>query len=121
MLLDTCIVIDVLRNNADAIDFVTSLATKPALSVITATEVIGGCRNVRERRQIDMLLSSYTVLDIDLDVASRAGEYVNQYGKSHSTEPMDAIIAATAAHHGLKLATHNLKHFPMFSGLKRPY
>ena len=34
---------------------------------------------------------------------------------------MDAIIAATAEHHGLRLATLNVKHFPMFPKLKRAY
>jgi len=32
-----------------------------------------------------------------------------------------AYIAATAEHHGLKLATLNVKHFPMFPKLKRAY
>jgi predicted nucleic acid-binding protein len=121
MLLDTCIVIDVLRNNEKAVTFVTSLRAKPSLSAVTATEIIGGCKNVRERRHIDHLLATYRVLDLDLGVATRAGEYVRQFGKSHATEPIDALIAATAAHHDLPLATHNLKHFPMFPGLKRPY
>ena len=34
---------------------------------------------------------------------------------------MDALIAATAKAHGLPLATLNIKHFPMFDGLTRPY
>ena len=33
----------------------------------------------------------------------------------------DAVIAATAMHHGLELVTLNLKHFPMFPDLQRPY
>jgi predicted nucleic acid-binding protein len=31
------------------------------------------------------------------------------------------MIAATAAEHGHELATLNLRHFPMISGLQSPY
>ena len=31
------------------------------------------------------------------------------------------LIAATAEHHGLDLATLNVKHFPMFKRLKAAY
>jgi predicted nucleic acid-binding protein len=121
MLLDTCIVIDLLRGRDAAADFVGGLAGAPAVSAITATEIIAGCRNAKERRQIDQLFSQYTVLDVDLEIASLAGEFVRQYGPGHATDPIDAVIAATAKIRDLPLATLNLKHFPMFSGLKRPY
>jgi predicted nucleic acid-binding protein len=121
MLIDTCILIDILRNNEKAVAFVTGLRAKPSLSVMTATEIIAGCKNVRERRHIDHILNTYRVFDIDLAVATLAGNYVRQFGKSHATDAIDAIIAATAAHHDVQLVTHNLKHFPMFPGLKRPY
>jgi predicted nucleic acid-binding protein len=121
MLLDTCIIIDVLRNSEKAVEFVTNLRAKPSLSAVTATEIIGGCKSVRERRHIDQLLSTYRVFDLDLGVASLAGEYVQKFGRSHGTEPIDALIAATAAINNTPLVTHNLKHFPMFPGLKRPY
>ena len=121
MLLDTCIVIDVLRGREAAFEFVNGLADAPSLSAITATELIAGVRNVRERRRIERLLDVYVVHDIGLDIASLAGDYVRQYGASHGVDPIDALIAATAKTHDLDLATRNLKHFPMFKGLKRPY
>jgi len=121
MLLDTCIMIDVLRGKAAAFDFVSSLENAPALSAVTVTELVAGCRNVKERREIDRLLSHYVIHDINRDVASLAGDYVRQYGRSHGTDPIDALIAATAKAMSLPLATLNLKHFPMFAGLTRPY
>jgi predicted nucleic acid-binding protein len=39
MLLDTCIIIDVLRGKAAAFDFVSSLENAPALSVVTITDL----------------------------------------------------------------------------------
>lgn len=121
MLLDTSIVIDMLRGRDSAIGFVSSLPDRPSLSVITATEIIAGCRNAQERRQIDRLLRTYAIYDIDLTIASMAGDYVRQYGPSHGVDPVDALIAATAKAAGIPLATLNLKHFPMFENLRRPY
>ena len=121
MLLDSCIVIDVLRGREAALAFVSGLADAPSLSAITATELIAGIRSARERRQIERLLEVYTVHDIGLEIASLAGDYVRQYGPSHGVDPIDALIAATAMTRGLHLATLDLEHFPMFQGLKRPY
>ncbi|GIX28524.1 MAG: ribonuclease VapC10 [Burkholderiales bacterium] len=121
MLLDTCIVIDVLRGREAALAFVNGLPEAPSLSAITATGLIAGVRNARERRQIERLLEVYKIHDIGLETASLAGDYVRQYGPSHGVDPIDALIAATAKSANLQLATLNLKHFPMFKGLKRPY
>ena len=121
MLLDTCVVIDVLRGRDAAIEFVSALPRAPAVSAITATEVIAGCRSSNEQRQVDQLLSHYTVIDLNLEIASLAADYARQYGPSHATDPIDAVIAATAKVRMLSLATLNLKHFPMVPGLKRPY
>ena len=118
MLLDACIVIDVLRGKDAALAFGTGLAETPALTV---TELVAGCRNVKEGRQIDRLLSHYVLHDIGRDIASLAGDYIRRFGPSHGTDPIDALIAATARTHSLSLATLNLKHFPMFAGLTRPY
>ena len=120
-LLDTCILIDVLRGRESAVDFIDALSDRPALSVITATELVAGVRTTAERRHIDRLLETYVVVDIDLEVAKLAGEYVRQYGRSHSVDPIDALIAATAKASGADFATLNIKHFPMFAGLEPPY
>ncbi|MGK2925044.1 MAG: type II toxin-antitoxin system VapC family toxin [Lysobacterales bacterium] len=121
MLLDTCIVIDVLRGRQAALSFVDGLADAPSLSVITATELVAGLRNTQERRVIERLLEVYTIHDIDLEIASLAGDYVRQYGPSQGVDPIDALIAATVNARGLELVTLNLKHFPMIKELKRPY
>jgi predicted nucleic acid-binding protein len=121
MLLDTCVVIDVLRGVDNAVRFVTALSAPPAVSAVTATELIAGVRNTAERRTIDRLLQVYTVYDIDRDTAVLAGEYVRQYGPARGVDPLDAMIAATATTRAVRLATRNLKHFPMMKGLTRPY
>ena len=104
--------IDLLRGKDTAFAFVSSLQNTPALSVVTVMEFVAGCRSVKERRQIDRLHSHYVIHDIDRDVASLAGDYIRQYGPSHGTDPIDALLAATAKTRGLSLATLNIKHFP---------
>jgi predicted nucleic acid-binding protein len=121
MLLDSCIMIDVLRGREAALAFVNGLPEAPSLSVITATELIAGVRNARERRQVERMLAVYVTHDIGLEIASLAGDYLRQYGRSHGIDLIDTLIAATAKTSGLALATLNLKHFPMFKGLRRPY
>ena len=50
-----------------------------------------------------------------------AGKLVKQYRLSHSVEIPDAIIAATSLLSDMELNTLNIKHYPMFRGLKPPY
>jgi hypothetical protein len=121
MLLDTCIVIDVLRGREAVLDYVSGLGEPPSLCAITATELVAGIRNAQERRHIARLLEVYVIHEIGLETACLAGDYVREYGPSHGVDPMDALIAATAKTRDLELATLNLKHFPMFKDLKRSY
>jgi predicted nucleic acid-binding protein len=89
--------------------------------VASTLELYAGVRNRREEQQTEQLLSQATLLSITQDIAKRAGIFVRLYQTSHSTGAIDAIIAATAEHHGLRLATLHVKHFPMFPKLKRAY
>lgn len=121
MLLDTCILINLLRGRSSAGEFIKDLPVPPSISAVTATELIAGVRGAKEREAIDRLLAAYDVKSIDTKTAVLAGEYVRQYGPSHSTDPIDALIAATAKRFAIPLATLNVKHFPMFDDLARAY
>jgi predicted nucleic acid-binding protein len=120
-LLDTTVLVDLLRKNAAAVAWLRSTTGKPAVSVISLTELYAGARSRREEQELLALERSFRILNLDRDIAVRAGVFVRLYGASHNIDDPDAIIAATADHHGLALATLNVKHFPMFPKLKRPY
>jgi predicted nucleic acid-binding protein len=121
LLLDTNILIEFLRARQEALQLLGALTEKPTMSVASAFELYAGVANRREEQQIERLLAQAKLLPITADIARRAGVLVRVYQPSHSIEAIDAIIAATAEHHGLRLATLNVKHFPMFPKLKRPY
>lgn len=121
VLLDTSVVIDVLRAHPAAAAYVKSLGSVPICSEITRVEVVRGLRS----RQRDTAQALFRALDwaiLDEVIAQRAGELGRIYRRSHQgLSSVDLVIAATAQETGLPLATMNLKHFPMFKGLHRPY
>lgn len=121
MLLDTCIVIDWLRGEAPAGGFISSLAGKPSVSVITLTEVFTGLRSQRAETNARTFFSRCEVRLLSPAIAEAAGMHLRHYRASHGTDLADALIAATAEHHGLELATLNVKHFPMFRKLRPAY
>lgn len=121
MLFDTAILIDYLRGIEAARDLFESDGKKPNVSVASVLELYAGLRNRREEQRTEQLLSQATLLPVSQDIAKRAGVFVRVYEPSHGIGSIDAIIAATAEHHELRLATLNTKHFPMFPKLKRAY
>lgn len=55
-------------------------------------------------------------------IAYRAGEHRRAYRGSHQDiSTPDFLIAATAEVIGASLATLNVRHFPMFPGLRPPF
>jgi predicted nucleic acid-binding protein len=121
VLLDSCIAIDLLRGKPEAERFVTSLTSAPSFSVVSVMELEAGVRGEAEARQMALLLSSWRILEVDRRVATLAGGWLRTFARSHGLSAADALIGATAATHGLPLGTLNLKHFPMFNELERPY
>lgn len=120
-LIDTNILIDFIRDRDQALDFLRTVGARPAISVVTIMELTTGAKSRREEDRISKLEQRLHVLNVTPDVARIAGEHVKHYRASHGLDDLDAIIAATAEHHGLKLATLNVKHFPMFARLKPAY
>ncbi len=66
-----------------------------------------------EQRILNDLFAAMTCIPIDAEVGRKAGDYMRQFAKSHHLELADALIAATASIHKLKLWTRNRRHYPM--------
>ncbi|MFL5776496.1 MAG: type II toxin-antitoxin system VapC family toxin [Chloroflexota bacterium] len=121
VLLDTSIVIDLLRGALPALDYARNLAETPTCSEITRVEVVRGLRS-GERRATERLLGAVRWVPVDEAIARRAGEVGRRYRRSHrGLATADLIIAATALELDLALATLNVRHFPMLPGLAAPY
>jgi len=60
--------------------------------------------------------------EVSEQVAWRAATLMREYRRSHTRIGLgDYLIAATALTEGLELATLNVRHYPMFPGLARPF
>jgi predicted nucleic acid-binding protein len=92
-----------------------------AISVVSLTEIAGGMPSP-ERREVVRLLGSMQRSEVSDQVARRAATLMRQYRRSRSAIGLgDYPIAATALTEGLELATLNIRHYPMFPGLARPF
>lgn len=123
-LLDTSILVDLLRGSASARRWIDSLdATDRMISVVTAAELVAGCRNQREQRAVERELALYATAWLDESISQSALDLYRRFHLSHGVGFLDCLIAATALKHGMRLASLNLKHFRAFPGLQseRPY
>jgi predicted nucleic acid-binding protein len=110
-----------LRDDTAAMGFVLR-QNKPLICSVTLLELYKGFRSKREETAAERMVSGLANVPLDhQDIWRRAGQHLKHYGPSQGLDEMDALIAATAEHHGLKLATLNVKHFPMLKGLRRAY
>ena len=68
-LIDTDVMIDLSRGNADAANYLDSLSD-PAISIVTAQELIVGARDKRDLYAIDSLVSTYRRFTLTQRLAS---------------------------------------------------
>ncbi len=95
------------------------------MSVVTASELLVGVEraNTAERRAqraafVENLLSNIPVLDFSLPVVRTHARMLAALSRNATAGAHDALIAATAVHHGYALLTRNVADFKMFAGLK---
>ncbi|MEC4983932.1 MAG: PIN domain-containing protein [Oscillatoria sp. PMC 1068.18] len=106
-LLDSVILIDHFNNITAATDYLKKVQGKCAISVITRAEVLAGFDSP-EREIAAKFLDSFSLLGIDLTIADLAAVLRRQ----EKWKLPDAIQAALAKAHSLKLVTRNTKDFP---------
>ena len=95
------------------------------MSAITASELLVGVEraNTAERRAlrgafVENLLAAIPVLEFSMPVARTHARMVAALPKNVTVGAHDALIAATAVHHGFALLTRNVVDFRLFAGLQ---
>ncbi|MGQ0617884.1 MAG: type II toxin-antitoxin system VapC family toxin [Acidimicrobiia bacterium] len=120
-MLDTTVLIDHLRRDRAATQFLVALSAVPWCSELTRVEVTRGLRSA-ERADAERLFAQLGWMPVTERLARAAGELGRRFRRSHTgISTVDLVIAATATDLGLPVATQNVGHFPMFRGLRPPY
>ncbi|GIU98123.1 MAG: ribonuclease VapC [Actinomycetota bacterium] len=121
---DTTVAVDHLRGLAPATRLLTELAADGdtlAASEITRFELLAGARQ-SELRALEAFFSALVWVPIDEEISRTAGALAHRLRRSHrGIDDADYLIAATALVLEADLLTTNLRHFPMFQGLRPPY
>ncbi len=121
VLVDTSVVVDVLRGDEAAVEFLLALPDVPYASELTRIETLRGMRS-RERAATHRLFQELRWVPVDTQVAQRAGELGRRWRRTHpGISTTDLAIAATTQELAADLATANVRHFPMFQGIAPPY
>jgi len=125
-LLDTTVLIDLSRGKVAAADFVDNerqLGTRLFVSVVSAMELIVGCRDKAEVTKAEKQIADFQLVQLTPAISQQAYTLVLTYSKSHGLMIPDALIAATALTESLELMSDNVRHFNMITGLNvsRPY
>jgi predicted nucleic acid-binding protein len=121
LLIDTDVLIDYLRDKAEAVSYLEGLNEPLLLSVITIAELYAGVRDGAERTTLDEFIHAFEIVPVDREISIKGGLYRRDYMKSHNVGLADALIAASAETHRAELVTLNSKHFPMLTNVVVPY
>ena len=123
-IIDTDILIDTTKGREDAISFlVGQQVVGIQISIISAIELVVGCRDKVELTQTQKFLQDCTVLPVTATASQIAYQLIESFYLSHGLIMADALIAATAIEHDLTLYTRNTRHFRMILQLEisQPY
>ena len=111
LLLDTDVLIDLLRKRPQAIEWAHNLPARPFLSGVATLEASSASRSLAESREIAAVLSRSAVLwPTDEDIRRATVEF-STLRLAHGIGSLDAVCAAQALRLKLPLATFNVKHF----------
>lgn len=119
ILVDTNIVIEVLKNNLEIVEIVKSIGIENiAVSSITLMELYYGAFNKEEVLKIKQYVKAFETIHIDSKISVKAVGLIEKYARGHNLNLPDALIAATVIENNLQLFTLNLKDFRYIEGLR---
>ncbi len=122
--IDTNILIDAMHGIPNAIMFLDAQQKYGIqISIISAMELVAGCRNKTEMAELQKFLEKITFLPITPTSSEVAYQLMESFYHSHGLHLPDALIAATALEYDLILYTRNTRHFRTIPRLmiRQPY
>lgn len=120
MIVDTDILIWYFRGDATARRFLARLPfPERAVSALTVMELVQGCRDQREARDVSAFVSENlgAVIHPDESISRRAIRLLELHAFRAGLRVVDALIAATAVEARVALATANVRHYRAIAGL----
>lgn len=122
-LVDTAIVIDLIRGFPDAHEWLVDTEETFGVSDYVWLEVIQGATNKQKQKAAIDILSDFQLVETTSEDTRWAVEALISARLSHNVDPFDCLIAATSHRLQIPLYTRNLKHFtPLIGELARqPY
>jgi tRNA(fMet)-specific endonuclease VapC len=124
LLLDTDVMVDVLRRYPIAISWLASLGDEEViLPGFVVMELILGCRNKTEQTLVEHSLAQYEVAWPQPEVSQQALVTFSSYHLSDGLGIIDALIGQMAVDFNLPLHTFNQKHYEVIPDLRcvQPY
>ncbi len=119
ILIDTDIVVDLLRDHQPARQWLTDNQDKVfSITGFTEMELIAGCRDRHGVVKVDSTIRALSTVWIEADACQTALHLFRQFRLSHSLDLVDALNAAAALSLGVPLYTFNQKHYAPISGLR---
>jgi len=117
MILDTSILIDLLRGNKETTQKIKAIEQQESLKISTITVMelyayIG-------KQKIETMLKNVQICDMTVEIAKQAGLFAQALSKKgQEIDTEDYIIAATAYQFGEPILTKNPKHFSRIKDIK---
>ena len=124
LLVDTDVVVDVLRGYPPAVAWLTSLENEEiGFPGLVAMELIYGCRNSQEQRRLVEFLGAYDLLWPSSETCLRSLELLAEVHLRNNIGILDCLIGQMALDLGQPLCTFNRKHYSHVPGLElvEPY
>ncbi|MBM3242118.1 type II toxin-antitoxin system VapC family toxin [Candidatus Poribacteria bacterium] len=124
ILLDTDVMIDILRQYPPALAWLGSLGKREiVLPGFVIMELIQGCRNKGEQAKVERELGAYSTAWPSPETCDEALYIFARYHLSHGLGMLDALIGQIAVDLNLPLYTFNQKHYAAIPNLKavQPY
>jgi len=117
VLLDTNILVEILKGNNETIEKIQLLEAKLSISSITVMELYYGALNKAELTKLEKFVSLFSIIELNENISKKATKLVKRYAKSHTLDIPDSLIASTSLVLNAKLVTYNTKDFKYIDGI----